>query len=294
MKDLKNFCKLYNINIPVEEHKDYYLDVLRKAGNTELNNLINIYTEYEKNINDPFSHKMRCMDSLINKLKNTQVYQKFNTDPELTTLFSQKIDTVNTFIQSTYNSDNIYLSIDISKANYTALKYHDEHNELGSSWDNFLDINNIPEVFKHSKSFRQHVLGNLNPKRFQRQQILWMVELVNKLKENNHQLGELVLLTHDEIIYKLTKEEYEKYDSSHPINFYSTSVINFKLTFYTLENIGDKKFIKKSFNGNKQLFGVEGNMYYMYLKKYILNEPYDERDLLFKVDKRVVKWMELL
>lgn len=304
MKDLKNFCKLFNIYVPVDIHQEYYFDQLEQSGyRPEIKSLIKLYSEFEETVRDPHSHKMASMDRLIKFIKESDFYKYFNEDPTVTKeLADYKIEGINQTGFHYQDPEKVFLSIDMSKANYQILKQYDKTGIIGQSWDHFLDLQEINPIYKHSKTFRQHTLGNLNPKRIQRHQAIVMDKLSKEIGFDN----ELISKSYDELIYLIPKM------NSYP-NFAYSDVVpyEFKQTIYTMEQIGKEKYIKKIYNplGDEkhELKGVEGNMFYMYLKKYIScrethwgmkyrpNEvEYDDRDLYFIDNKRLAKWIETL
>ncbi len=71
-----------------------------------------------------------------------------------------------------------------------------------------------------------------------------------------------------------------------------------KFTFFTVEHVENKsKIIIKNIVDEKfkikyrTLFGVPGNQFYFYYKKYILNEPVEIRDLYFWNDNKLAIWV---
>jgi len=298
MKDLNNFCKLFNINVPVAEHADYYFDRLAESGyKSDIYELVDTYTEYEATVNEPHGHKMASMQKLINVIKQAPFFTRFNEDPEVTKeLADYKIEGVNTYANHA-DHEGYFLSIDLVKANYQILKSYDDEDILKSSWDDFLDSQHINPIFKLSKPFRQHVFGNLNPKRTQRHQAIIMDKLSKTIYTEIPNGLELVMKTYDELIYKVNREDILLY------KFDKFTSYNIKQTAYSLIKIGKDKYIKDDIIYNPEgdnyvkteFKGVEGNMFYMYLRKYILDSTnYDDRDLYFMENKRIAKWVDTL
>lgn len=267
-----------------------------------------LYEEYEVNVDDPKGHKMASMQKVINILKESDLYKKFNEDSEITELLkNHKIEGVNKLHLNAENPDNIYLSVDLAKANFQMLKIYDESNFLTETWEGFLSKHGINSIFHLSKPFRQHVFGHLNPNRTQRHQAIIIDELSTKITYFYGQEFELIFKTYDELIYKIPK--YLLIDNN-------LSKYIFTQNVFQLEKIGKEKYIKKYLNETGDVIksefkGVEGNMFYMYLRKYMGSEgkpsrasfdsstgkfitKYNDKDLYFQENKRMAKWVNLL
>lgn len=184
MKDIENFCKLFSIAIPVQEHLQYYIDLLHSSGyNKEILNLQKRYEVFESEHPEPFKTKMKCMDQVINYIKETEAYQEFNSDEIGKWLANYgKIEGLNQFKKFAEQDHNYYISFDISKANYQTLKIYDHGDDLSTSWENLLDDLKVDSIFNKSKPFRQHVFGSLNPNRSQRHQAIIMDKLTKDRK----------------------------------------------------------------------------------------------------------------
>jgi hypothetical protein len=310
MKDLSNFCKLFNINIPVEKHFEYYTNLLKNSDyKPDILELISAYNLYADTVDSPHGHKMASMQKVINFLAETDFYKIYNDDPEVTKrLADRKIEGVNRVSEVGNNPNVGYLSLDLSKANYQVLKSYDTNNIMCNSWDLLLDSLNINSIFKLSKPFRQHIFGNLNPKRSQRHQAIIMDDIDKHLKENAHGSLQLVLKTYDELIYAVECDDEEFIEWNKDwlreggllSSCYTAKKYKLTQSTFVLNKIGKDKYVKTyldldGYPIKRKLVGVEGNLFYMYLKKYIMNEnEYDERDLLFQNDKRLAKWIDTL
>jgi hypothetical protein len=66
--------------------------------------------------------------------------------------------------------DEILLSIDFSQANFNTVKSFDSKikSEFNGSWEELCEYLDIHPTLAYSKSFRQIVFGNTNPKRLQK------------------------------------------------------------------------------------------------------------------------------
>ena len=75
--------------------------------------------------------------------------------------------------------------------------------------------------------------------------------------------------------------------------------LDLNLRAVRLENLGRGSYIRERFNleegkfvfSHKTLYGVPGNQFFMHFRKHVLDEEYDERDLLFINDHKLAKWV---
>jgi hypothetical protein len=180
-----------------------------------------------------------------------------------------------------------YISIDINKANWVVLKNYDPEfaPELGDSYDDFIAKFDVPEIFNYSKQLRQYIFGNINPKRQGKAQRVITERLLNRYKHLNL---EIACVKNDEVIYS--------FDSFDQINEILTTVDKslFKTKLFTVKRIEDFRINTYLSETGKELYkemvGCNGNLFFLYLKKYVLNETLDIRDLYFKMDGNLAIW----
>jgi hypothetical protein len=186
-----------------------------------------------------------------------------------------------------YEEGKKYISIDLNKANWQVLKKYDPHflNELGDSYQEFLSKFNIHPFFYESKQFRQFIFGHLNPKRQVKAQRVIIEDILNTMKTDNLKV---FCVRHDEVIF-----EFQSYsDISHIVRCCNSDLLKSKIfTVERCENFRINHFFDEFGNTlHKELSGCNGNKYFMFLKKYIFNEPYDIRDLYFRMDGDLATW----
>jgi hypothetical protein len=160
----------------------------------------------------------------------------------------------------------------------------------------------------NSKSFRQIVFGNTNPKRLQTFQHEAIMELVDFLNKINVTDKHIVFISHDEIIFKIKDTTSVRFLIDHYLEIMEKRVkMPIRLTPFSLRKIKKNTFIKTvynispSFNNDSTFYfserystlhGVPGNKFYMYFKKYILKQPLDERDLMYYNDGELCRWVD--
>lgn len=280
MKDIKGFCKLMDLSIPEYTHFDYYIEQFSKVEKWKnLKDLILLYEDAEEKCGDIFEYKIKKSNEVIEYLKKTRSFNELTDDNLLPDLVTTK--------SFEYDENRYYLSVDIKKANWYVLKKYDPEflNELGDSYEDFMNKFNIHEIFHHSKQFRQFIFGNINPKRQGKAQRLVVQSVLDKYK--NLDL-EVACIKNDEIIYVFDDfsqitEVLETIDK----NIFKTKI--FKVS--RVEDFRINSYLTSEGNLlHKELVGCNGNRYFICLKKYIFNEPLDVRDLLFKMDGNLAIW----
>lgn len=280
MKDIKGFCKLFDINIPEYLEFDYYINQLSKTYRWKnIKDLIKLYEEAESEIDNLYQFRIDKSNELIEFIKSTRAFIDLNDDNLI-----PDYPTTKNFL---YEEGKKYLSVDIKMANWNVLKKYDPQfiNELGDSYEELLEKFGLPKLFQNSKSLRQYIFGNLNPKRQMKAQRVIIEDLIQKYKDLNL---ESVCIKSDEVIWIIDSEEkIKKVLSTIDQNIFKTKI-------FTVERVGDFR-INSYYNQYnkftyKEMVGCNGNLFYLNLKKFILNEKIDVRDLYFRMDGNLAIW----
>lgn len=281
MRDIRTFVKLFDLNVPEYEHFDYYIEQYSKLPRwSHLNDMINLYLDFESKVDDPYKYKIDKSNEIIDFLKSTRAYNELNDDNLIPDYSISK--------NFEYSEDKKYLSIDINSANWTVLKKYDPPflNELGETYIELLQKFNVHPVFFNSKQFRQYIFGNINPKRQIKAQRVIIEELIQSI--SHHSNLEILCTKSDEVIY-----QFDDFNDIQKIisNLDDTS---FKYKIFTVERVEDFRvntfYNKLGSISHKELSGCNGHKYFIYLKKYILNESLDIRDLYFRIDGDLAIW----
>lgn len=281
MKDIKSFCKMFDLNVASFEDFDYYKNQFSRINRWKnLDDLVALYEKAESEIVDMFEYRMSKIDEIVAFVKGTRAYNDM-ADENLIPDFP-----INKNFE--YSEGVNYLSIDLKMANWQAMKKYDPSfvNELGDTYSEFLNKFGVPEVFHKSKHFRQYIFGNLNPKK----QIKVQRVMVEDIKNAMSKYGlKIECIKHDEIIYSFEKIEdvREIIEGLDGEDFTITpftvkKVENFRINQYLCKDSGEML--------HSEPVGCNGHKFFMYLKKYIFNEPYDIRDLYFRMDGELAIW----
>ena len=280
MRDVKGFCKLLDISVPDYTHFDYYIEQLSKTEKWKnIKELIVLFEDAEEKYGDLYEYRFKKANEIIEYLKNTRAYNEL--------IYDNLLPDYPTTKNFEYSESKKYISIDIRKANWVVLKKYDPEfaPELGSSYEDFISKFDVPEIFNHSKQLRQFIFGNINPKRQMKAQRVIVQEILEKYFHLNL---ETACVKNDEVIYA--------FDDISQVTEILQTIDNdrFKTKLFSVERIKDFRInTYLSEQGDKlykEMVGCNGNLFFLYLKKYILEETLDIRDLYFKMDGNLAIW----
>ena len=207
----QRFAKDFNlpINIFQEEFFNYYIrlyDFWPDQEWTALNEEIN--KEYNGNMELWLEHYAQVRDTIIRTLEASKEYQEFNNCDM--SQFALSAAVKNYPDRNIYNQEcegGIFLSIDLRKANFQALKYVGVISE--KTYEDFIDKYDKSFYFKKSKYTRQVIFGKLNPKRtitvehYMMSQIFWLPKV---MKAINYVGGKVIAFKSDEIVWQLDRQ----------------------------------------------------------------------------------------
>lgn len=324
IKDIREFEKLFGVNIPVYEHFEYYINTLYKSREFyNLKYLVSEYAGLETRVEalgykSMTSYKIDfAMKSLLDRIQKSQAYKRFED-------FDYSMINLTSKDELKNNLGVSLISFDLKQANYNIIKafqrdfdepgiYADSHDSyLSQSWEHLFGDLEISHTLSLSKSFRQLVFGNINPKRIQKTQHVVMMKFVDMLIEKGYEQDDIVFLSHDEVVVKNLEGKKFYNFSSDGFEFdisFMTGIKNSKMIvrsqIFKLDKIKDSKgFVKTIYEMNnfgfagtflmedhKKLWGVPGDKFFMNFKKHILQEEIDERDLFFLNDGMKAKWV---
>lgn len=293
-KHLKSrFCKDNGLSISVFE-EPYFSERLVFHGFMEKYNkfcelIENKFGGDEENY---FSYSNKLKEDIVNFVKESEAYTKLNS------LDKDEIEkyVVNTSVPVTdvYKGTCIgkrFISIDISKANFSSLVYFGKQNDCrffdSYDWVDFLKNFTDCEYFHNLKNYRQVVFGECNGKRLS----MYEKYIINSVKEKIEAILDIsdrqVAFCNDELIYNVDGLSLET------INFVRQYVeevlskdIPLHFEYFRIGNAKDTKaYIKQVFdeNGNvlKYVYKSGTPFENMLAKKKIENIPVTENDLVF-------------
>ncbi len=316
MKSISEFERLYKVNIPFHEEFEYYYQLLIQSkeysgwlpvARSNFESLEDHALSIGKTVAD---YKYNKLNEIVDYIRASDTYQSFqNFDIQsLSKQLSYKKDNRSKGFHADNDESTIFLSIDIVSANYSTMKARfNKNNDLCESWIALTEKFGIHKGLGESKSFRQYVFGNLNPNRNQTLQQNFISGIAKAFDDFvNDDNAKTIYVTHDEIITPLSDTKGLRSISQNQIkNFINNHVKNnyefelpLKYSTFKIERIEDRRkiYIEQHLDESgsvkhKSLFGVPGPKYYMYFKKYILNQELEDRDLFFENDGSLAKWV---
>lgn len=284
-KEVKNrFIKDYKLPISIVEEPNfsYSIEILDSLYNTKekLNNLKNLISNIGEE--EFFKLSSKVINNIIDTISKTSVYETLSND--LLKEYPNKVNVSSRDIYSIQNVGKYFLSFDLVKANFQALKkyskelvlYAENYEELVSKFTN-------EKYFMESKQIRQVVFGNLLPKKQQIIQKNIISSVILDLVQNTTlELNDFINATADEfVISRSTKEEIEIICKEIKSYLEKENYDGYRLETFKLNNIDDRKlFVKEYLNGKIEFKGIPSFHFLQVYKKYF-DLPLDEKDLQF-------------
>lgn len=315
--DQREFCKLFKIKIPVHEHFDYYIDLIQRSG--VLSNVYeliegfndySLYVQKDTEYSSVVKYKLNyALPKAVDFVKSTKAYSRM--EGYCAGLKTQDFRSKD---ERKISVGIPCLSLDIKSANFSSLVYMDGDvgHEFEHEWNLFLTDLDIHPFLARSKSFRQYVFGNTNPKMLSKVQreLIWDLKgfLQVSLRVNDIFIPEdhFVFVSHDELIISLDMSANFRLDDGFDLKLISNiedsvniwsrrNGVPIRLTPFVERK--EKEVIVREISDlwgehvRDELMSVEGSKIFVALKKFILNEPLDRRDLLFKQNDSIAQWV---
>lgn len=293
----KRFCTDFKVPLKIFDG-DIFLKRL------ELFDVLHIYNRYIKEIEERFSSAQEYLeyynsvkDKAIDYIKGSAAFQSLNRDDM--SKFTCKYNFPQSNVYKDTNAGKKFISIDISKANFTALVHYG--NSTGTPFYDSMDYMEWMSEFtnmhfiKQSKYIRQVIFGNCNPKRQVTYEKYLMGTLLENLFSNNKILeSDVYSLCSDEIILRADNISFEDYLFLD--HFIKNNVdFNVKTEYYTLLKIdGTEAYLKVIYDGavrHKELKCVNPEEA-PFIYRFIKEESFTEDDYIFMHDKKLAKFME--
>lgn len=149
-------------------------------------------------------------DNIIRTIENNDAFNSFNNmDMSKFNVNKKNISKSNVYKEN--NIGKIFISIDLRKANYQALKYVDPNIVLNtSSYEDFINIFTNIEYIAESKYTRQVIFGKLNPKRHITVEYYIINQIYDYIVKTYH-FDKCISLSNDEIIFEVDGNEVDFY-----------------------------------------------------------------------------------
>ena len=260
----ERFIKDMNLPIGIYEspYFEYYIELYEPLFNS-----LTKWNELRELIDNSFNGNpvlfleeyYYVKEAMLNDIKQSDAYKEYNTmDMNTFSIASSPFaNTPSSNIYKETNDGKLFVSFDLSKANFQVMKYANII-DGNLSWDDYVEKYTRLDYIKNSKYTRQVVFGNLNPKRqvslekFIINEILKVVDMELKQEEYGTKF-KLVSLANDEFVYEFdgTKYEleralYKRYSTGKRIFDFSripieVSVKSFKLELLQYKTYNERK-----------------------------------------------------
>lgn len=234
----RRFVKDYNlpINIVDSPYFEYYMETYDWFPRKEYEELvIDIESRFGGNVNLWLEEYAEMRDEIITTIENTDAYQEFNScDMKKWEVPKEMKNFPDLNIYNQSSVGKTFISIDLKKANFQALKWvnpdivldSDTYEDLIDSWGY------DSEYMRTSKYTRQVIFGKLNPKRtitVEKYIMSKVYDVVMNDKVNfiNEYDATLVAFKSDELIFEVSAEN--PVIGSEPLFKYLKQIINDKV-----------------------------------------------------------------
>ena len=289
----KRFCK--DLKLPIKIFQEpYFTDRLKLFG------AYDAYYEYLKMIHESFDdHEQdyleyynKVKDRAIDFIKNSEAFQSLNS-AEMNQ-FSKKTNYPDKELYKEYNIGRSFISIDMAKANFTALVHYGLTfgKEFFPSYNykDFIQQFTKVDHIVNSKYIRQVIFGNCNPKRQISYESFLMDGLARLLLSMNCvDEDDIFALRTDEIILHSDNLDAERVDAIKSIIDRYGIPLHFEQ--FTLNNIeGSQAFIKKFNDGSFELKCVNPDEA-PFLYRFMNGEEYQDSDFVFEYNDRLAKFL---
>lgn len=207
----ERFCK--DCNIPLRLYKEPYFTDRLQLYNSYYNTLDkwNIFVrelEKYKCEQDYLEEYNRVKDAAIKDIKDSDGYKRFNAEDmnEYTVKYK---DLPSKDIYKSSNVGKLFISIDMRKANFSALKFYDKSIfSNADTWEEFVGRYTENKHIVNSKYIRQVILGNCNPKRqVTYEKYLMGLVLEVLIDELGYSASDIAFFSNDEIVIDMKKYE---------------------------------------------------------------------------------------
>lgn len=298
----ERFCK--DCNIPLKLFKEPYFTDRLQLYDSYYNTLDkwNIFVrELEKYRceQDYLEEYNRVKDTAINDIKLLDGYNRFNEE-DMGKYSVKYKDLPSKDIYKPSNVGELFISIDMRKANFSALKFYDKSIfSNADTWEEFVGRYTENKHIVNSKYIRQVILGNCNPKRqvtYEKYLMGFVLEVL--IDELGYSASDIAFFSNDEIVINMGK--YEDCINKQKILEMVVNVrfnIPFRIELFYLHKItgtnGYYKEIVKNIIEREYEFKCLNNYTLPFVLRKFNGEETTENDKLFYHEGLLSKFIEI-
>lgn len=302
----QRFAKDFNLPINIfrddmfEYYHELYADFWPEEEWQALNKEIN--EDYGGNMKAWLQHYSEVRDTIIRTLEDSIEYKAFNVkDMSEYVLTNEYRNLPDRNIYAEDCEGKFYLSFDLKKANFQALKYVGVIKE--DTYEDFIDKFDKSFYFKKSKYSRQVIFGKLNPKRTITVEHSMMANVIaacntyfDKMAQCN---AKIVAFKSDEIIYEIdgvidqfTLQRYCEWIKDKL--GYEVRAECIQIERLPIVNHNGNKvsaFVRRNVNTGESVLKSVSTTFYPQVYKMWKGENIEERDRMFYMDDQLATFM---
>lgn len=298
----ERFCKDCNITLKLFK-EPYFTDRLqlyyRYYNTLDKWNIFVRELEKYKREQDYLEEYNRVKDAAINDIKLSDGYNRFNEE-DMGKYSVKYKDLPSKDIYKPSNVGKLFISIDMRKANFSALKFYDKSIfSNADTWEEFIGRYTENKHIVNSKYIRQVILGNCNPKRqVTYEKYLMGLVLEVLIDELGYSASDIAFFSNDEIVIDMGK--YEDCINKQKILEMVVNVrfnIPFKIELFYLHKITGtdgyyKEFVKNIIE-RKYEFKCLNNYVFPFVLRKFNGEEITENDKVFYHEGLLSKFIEI-
>jgi hypothetical protein len=285
----KRFCK--DCNLPINLFDEPYFTQRLKALDVQFDCVKKFDTfcaDLEKYDTEQeyFEYYNTVKDSVINMIKDNTEYMKFlNDDFADVRVVTKNITLGNKNLYIEGNQDKTFISIDMKKANFSALRHYSPAIFKNvETWEQYIGFFTPSEHIRNSKYIRQVILGACNPKRQITYERYLMTMLYLHIKSELDGKVSFYSLGNDEIIISVAGTSVSAKEIKAAIATCPQKIgelVRFEM--FDLQKVGDYGWMKVIYDEPERVEfkTINADIYHQIVKHY-WNMPITEDDLVFR------------
>ena len=295
----KRFCK--DCNLPINLFDEPYFTQRLKALDVQFDCVKKFDTfcaDLEKYDTEQeyFEYYNTVKDGVINMIKDNTEYMNFlNDDFADVRVVTKNITLGNKNLYIEGNQDKTFISIDMKKANFSALRHYSPAIFKNvETWEQYIGFFTPSEHIRNSKYIRQVILGACNPKRQITYERYLMTMLYLHIKNELDGKVSFYSLGNDEIIISVTGTSVSAKEIKATIATCPQKIgelVRFEM--FDLQKVGDYGWMKVIYDEPERVEfkTINADIYHQIVKHY-WNMPITEDDLVFRYNGVLARFLE--
>lgn len=288
----RSFVRDFKLPVPVveEPHFSHYLGLCNQSHNSFalLAMLTRAIEEYGSE-DEFFQYRNKVLKQIKSDVRSTDAWKDFEQEKIVDNLVQGKGWQKNTLYQPDFAGFD-YVSLDMKKANFQALRFVNPALLLGaSSYEELLSRYTDNEYLHKSKMYRQVLFGDLLPKKQVRIQKYLMFRVYEALKTVGLDMSQVYSANNDELIVRVVKGN--ELNIADKVQALLAGDIDLTIEKFHLEQVHPVKsfFAKRYDNGKFTLKKVDGHFVPEVLR-YMRGEKPTACDRFFLHEGRIAQF----